>query len=104
MIIPVLLRPPDQMYTVLYMVRMQVYLTESQRRSLERKARANGQPVAALIRRAIDRYLGGEGGEPDPRAALARTLGALKDLEVPSRQEWDRAIEAKVAEDPAPYG
>ncbi len=91
------------MYTVLYMVRMQVYLTEQQRRLLERKARANGLPVAALIRRAIDRFLGGDEPEANAEDTLIRCLGALKDLEIPSRHEWDRFGD-RVAEDPAPYG
>lgn len=78
------------MYTALYMVRMQVYLTETQRRLLERKARALGEPVAALIRLAIDRYFAGDGPERDPHDALKSTLGALPKLEVPSRTEWDR--------------
>ena len=78
------------MYTALYMVRTQVYLTEAQKRLLERKARALGEPVAELIRRAIDGYLGGYAAEADPADALERTLGALPGIEVPPRTEWDR--------------
>lgn len=83
------------MYTALYMVRMQIYLTEAQRRLLERKARALGEPVAAVIRRAVDRYLGRGEPDADPRIALERTLGALPDLEVPPRSEWDRTFDER---------
>jgi hypothetical protein len=72
------------------MVRLQVYLTESQKLLLERKARALGEPVAELIRRAVDGYLGGYAREADPSATLERTLGALPDLDVPPRSEWNR--------------
>lgn len=89
------------MYTVMYMVRMQIYLTETQRKLLARKARGLGLPVAVLIRRAIDRYLGGGGTETDPKDVLRRTLGALPNLEVPERREWDRSF---AAEDRPTYG
>lgn len=76
---------------------MQVYLTEGQRRQLGRKAKATGVPVAALIRRAVDRYLGGAGAEVDFDEVLRRTFGAIPDLEAPPRSEWNRDL---AAEDP----
>lgn len=89
------------LYTVLYMVRMQVYLTEAQRTLLSKKAVALGVPVAALIRRAVDRYLGGEPTGPDYDEVLQRTFGSMPDLEVPPRSEFDRSF---AAEAPPTYG
>lgn len=43
--------------------------------------------MAEIIRRAVDGYLE---DQVDPQAALAATLGSAPDLEIPSRDEWDR--------------
>jgi hypothetical protein len=83
------------------MVRMQIYITEAQRRALERKAKTRGESVAALIRSALDRYLAGAPQEPDVDAILDQTFGAISDLEVPPRSEWDRD---HAAEDAETYG
>ena len=67
--------------------RTQIYLTEEQRVGLDRIVRRRRVPLAAVIREAVDRYLADS--EPDLSDALAATFGAMPDLEVPPREEWD---------------
>lgn len=67
--------------------RTQVYLTDEQRRRIDELASAEGVTMAEIIRRAVDGYLE---EQTDPRAALAATFGSAPDLEIPSRDEWDR--------------
>jgi hypothetical protein len=43
--------------------------------------------MAEIIRTAVDRYLV---EDSDPTDVLAATFGADPDVEVPSRDEWDR--------------
>ena len=78
------------LYTALYMAatRTQIYLTNAQRRRLDELTKKEGRSLAALIREALDRYLDEQGG--DSSEALDATFGAVKDIEVPSRDEWDR--------------
>lgn len=78
------------MYTALYMpsTRTQIYLTEAQRKRLDEVGEREGKSLAQLIREAVDAYLGEQA--PPAEAALDSTFGALPDLEVPSRDEWDR--------------
>ncbi|MGH2759461.1 MAG: CopG family transcriptional regulator [Actinomycetota bacterium] len=71
------------------MRRTQIYLTDEQIRELKRAAQRRRVSMATLIREAVDRFLKRRGGG-DAEEALDRTLGALPDLEVPSRSEWDR--------------
>lgn len=68
--------------------RTQIYLTDDQRRALDRRGRRTGAPLARMIREAVDAYLADDG--PDAAAALDETFGSLPDLELPSRNEWDR--------------
>jgi hypothetical protein len=77
------------LYTALYMAatRTQLYLTQEQRRRLDERGRREGRAMASLVREAIDRYLD---STPDTGVALDSTFGSLPDLEVPSRDEWDR--------------
>jgi hypothetical protein len=84
------------MYTALYMpsTRTQIYLTDEQRRGLDARGRRTGAPMARMIREAVDVYLADD--LPDVDAALDETFGALPELELPSRDEWDR--------DPGPPG
>jgi hypothetical protein len=79
------------LYNPLYMaaIRTQVYLTADQRRRLDECRRKEGRPLAELIREALDSYLGDQ--HADPGAALDAAFGALPRLEVPGRDEWDRA-------------
>jgi predicted DNA-binding protein len=78
------------LYTALYMssTRTQIYLTDDQRRRLDARGRRTGAPMARIIREAVDAYLADD--RSDVQAALDDTFGALPDLEVPSRDEWDR--------------
>lgn len=78
------------LYTALYMpsTRTQIYLTDEQRRRLDERGRRTGAPMARLIREAVDVYLAD--GRPDTDAVLDETFGTLPDLELPSRDEWDR--------------
>lgn len=68
--------------------RTQIYLTADQRSRLDALARRQHRSLAALIREAVEAYLARSG--PDAETALASTLGRLPELEVPSRNEWDR--------------
>ena len=64
------------------MIRIQIQLTEEQRRKLRRAARDQGVSLAEMVRRLIDR--GMEQEAPDRRAAYARaaeSLGKFRDRE-----------------------
>ena len=78
------------LYTLLYMpsTRTQVYLTADQRRRLDLRVRRDGVPLAHVVREAIDAYLTDD--EITVHDALAESFGSLPDLEVPSRDEWER--------------
>jgi predicted DNA-binding protein len=67
--------------------RTQVYLTDEQRRRIDRVAEAEGMTMAQVIRRAVDEYLD---DRPDADAALAATFGAAPDATAPSRDGWSR--------------
>jgi hypothetical protein len=72
------------------MKRTQIYLDEDQDTKLERRARASGVTKSSLIRAAIASFLMRDGDSGQLQQALAETAGALPDLSVPSRDEWDR--------------
>jgi len=67
--------------------RTQIYLTESQRRRIDQIADTEGLPMAEVIRRALDQYLG---DDIDASNALAQTFGADPTATVPSRDDWQR--------------
>jgi Arc/MetJ-type ribon-helix-helix transcriptional regulator len=69
------------------MWRTQVYLTDEQVKALKRRARGRRVSMAELIRNAIEDFLK---RDVDPETALDRTFGAIPNLEVPARDEWDR--------------
>jgi hypothetical protein len=69
-------------------LRTQVYLTRDQRRKLDARARREDKTLASVIRDAVEAYTAEE--PPDVDKALAATFGALPDLDVPARSEWDR--------------
>lgn len=48
---------------------------------------AEGIPMAEVIRRALDEYLG---DDVDAAAVLASTFGAAPEASVPSREDWQR--------------
>jgi hypothetical protein len=68
--------------------RTQIYLSDEQRQKIDKIVEAEGISLAEVVRRALDSYL--STAIPDPRDALERTFGVLPDLEVPTRDEWDR--------------
>jgi hypothetical protein len=78
------------LYTALYMpsTRTQIYLTEDQRRRLDARGKRSGQPMAGIIREAVDAYLADD--RPDVNAVLDETFGTLPEIETPRREEWDR--------------
>lgn len=67
--------------------RTQIYLTEEQRRRIDRVTASEGIPMAEVIRRALDEYLDEESDASD---ALSSTFGAAPDAAAPSRDEWRR--------------
>ena len=83
------------MYTVLYMAstRTQIYLTDDLRRRLDARGRRTGAPMARLIREAVEAYLADD--TADLEAALDETFGALPELNVSSRDEWDRGADPR---------
>jgi hypothetical protein len=78
------------LYTALYMAstRTQIYLTEEQRRRLDARGKRSGQPLARMIREAVDAYLADD--RPEVAALLDETFGTLPELEIPGREEWER--------------
>lgn len=83
------------MYAVLYMpsTRTQIYLTDDQRRRLDARGKKAGAPMARLIREAVEAYLVDD--KVDIDAALDETFGTLPDLELPSRDEWNRGADPR---------
>ncbi len=79
------------LYNALYMAarRTQIYLTAEQRKRLDERRRRERRTLAELVRQALDAYLNDRSA--DPATALNSTFGALPNLEVPSRDEWDHA-------------
>jgi predicted DNA-binding protein len=67
--------------------RTQIYLTDDQRRRIDRIAETKGLSMAEVVRRAIDHYLV---DEPDVELALGATFGAAPQAQVPSRDGWHR--------------
>ena len=67
--------------------RTQIYLTEAQRELVDRIAESEGVPMTEVVRRARDAYLS---RDVELVAALQATFGAAPDLDVPSRDEWNR--------------
>jgi transposase len=79
------------LYTALYMpgaTRTQIYLSAAQRKRLDELARRERKSLAQLVREALDSYLMEEGA--DVHESLHATFGAVPDLTVPSRDEWQR--------------
>ncbi len=68
--------------------RTQVYFTREQRRRLDALARREGKTLAAVVREAVDAYM--TIAPPNTEALLDEAFGSMPELEVPSRDEWDR--------------
>ena len=83
------------LYAVLYMpsLRTQIYLTDDLRRRLDARGRRTGAPMARLIREAVEAYLADDRAEVE--AALDETFGAMPELELPNRDEWDRGADPR---------
>jgi hypothetical protein len=79
------------MYSVMYMpaVRTQIYLTPELRARVDEYRGRTHQSLAEVIRCALNAYL--DGARVDRDASLRDTFGALPDLTVPPRDEWERA-------------
>jgi ribosomal protein S10 len=65
--------------------RTQIYLTEAQRRQIDRVT--DEIAMAKVIRRALDEFLG---DQPDASAPLSSTLGGAPNASAPSREDWRR--------------
>ena len=68
--------------------RTQLYLTEEQRKGLDAMGRRKGRKMAEMVREAVTAYLASP--QSDVAVALDATFGKAPQLEVPSRDEWDR--------------
>jgi len=68
--------------------RTQVYFTEEQRRQLDALARREGKTLARVVREAVDAYV--VQASPHLDGVLEETFGSIPELEVPTRDEWDR--------------
>lgn len=74
------------------MQRTNIYLTEEQTRALDDIARVEGASRAEVIRRLIDRSLGGNQGDVEADlAAIGSTAGVLSDVDAPERGQDARA-------------
>jgi Arc/MetJ-type ribon-helix-helix transcriptional regulator len=76
--------------------RTQVYLTEDQRREIEKLRASDGRTLAEVVRAALDEYLATHGPAAEEarrretQRVLDETFGIAPDFEVPPREEWDR--------------
>ena len=69
------------------MTRTQIYLTQELRARIDERARVEGKTMAEVVRDAVERYV----ADPlDADEALDATFGAVAEVAVPSRDEWDR--------------
>ena len=77
------------LYAALYMpaTRTQVYLTREQRQKLDSRRRRERKTLAAVVRDAIDAYVGKE-KPADLRKTLTDTFGVAPGFRAPSRDEW----------------
>ncbi len=76
--------------------RTQVYLTEDQRREIEKLRASDGRTLAQVVRAALDEYLASHGPAAEEarrretQRVLDETFGVAPDFEVPPRSEWNR--------------
>lgn len=68
--------------------RTQVYFSPQQREQLDALARRDGKTLAAVVREAVDAYVGR--ASPDPQATLDESFGSMPDFEAAARGDWDR--------------
>lgn len=74
------------LYVVLYMgaTRTQIYLTERQRKALDARRRRERKTLAAVVRDAIDAYLGAP-ATADSQRILDESFGSIPDFNIPPR-------------------
>jgi len=85
------------------MERTNIYLEASQRRKLRLLSDATGEPVAAIVREAVDEYLAGKGVTEQTTADWRGSLGKLLDRRAAvsvdfDQEEVDREVQAAVRE------
>ena len=68
--------------------RTQIYLTAQQRQRLDEIRRRDGCSLEEVVREAIDQDLERSGERMEE--ALEATYGTMPELDVPSRDEWER--------------
>jgi hypothetical protein len=79
------------------MRRMQIYLTDDQRREIARRAADEGVAQADVIRRILDVGLGIEAPQDEKIAALRATAGVLRDY--PDWPEWLADVRGRGADE-----
>lgn len=72
--------------------RMNIRVTETLAKQLEREARMHGVTMTAIIEAAIERYLDGEAAEP-PEALILRRLDRIDRSQASSEREMAEVIE-----------
>jgi hypothetical protein len=85
------------------MERTNIYLEASQRRKLRLLSDATGEPVAAIVREAVDEYLAGRGVTEHASADWRGSLGKLLDRRAAvsadfDQEEVDREVQAALRE------
>jgi len=87
------------------MIRTNVYLDEAQLGALRAMAESRGEPVAALVRQAVDEWLAENGVRPIPVDEWERRFDELLERRVrvagrvkPAPAHVDRDVAAAVAE------
>lgn len=90
-------------YGVWAMERTNIYLEASQRRKLRLLSDATGEPVAAIVREAVDEYLAGkaiaDAPSDDWRERLGRLLDSRREMSAAFDQdEVDREVQAALRE------
>ena len=89
------------MYPAYIVKRTRIYLSEEQDELLEARAHAAGTTKSAVIRRAIDSFLGIEDGEADRLAAFREAVRAAAGIApyLPPGDEYVEAIRRKIRTD-----
>jgi hypothetical protein len=85
------------LYVVLYMgaTRTQIYLTEQQRKALDARRRRERKTLAAVVRDAIDAYIGVP-ATADTQRILDESFGSIPDFKIPPRHGTWRKRERRL--------
>lgn len=73
--------------------RVQIYLTETQRRRIAERAAERGCAQSQVIRELLDRGLGLDADRPDILEVIADTAGVLP--EAPDWETWQRTVRGR---------